>query len=111
MVRTALVMSIHRIRTSRTGPCQFPTLGFVVEQYERVQNFVAETFWHIAVALEREESNVEFSWKRNRLFDHQAAFILYELCVEEPLATVTDVQTKPASKWCARDPHCSSQSA
>jgi hypothetical protein len=29
------------------GPCQFPTLGFVVERYFRVQNFVPEPFWRI----------------------------------------------------------------
>jgi len=30
-----------------SGPCQFPTLGFVVERYFRVQNFVPEPFWKL----------------------------------------------------------------
>jgi DNA topoisomerase-3 len=81
------------------GPCQFPTLGFVVEQYERLQNFVAETFWYIDMRLERERQEVKFTWKRHRLFDEYAAFLLYEMCVVAPEATVTSVQTRPASKW------------
>lgn len=29
------------------GSCQFPTLGFVVERYRAVENFVSEPFWKI----------------------------------------------------------------
>lgn len=29
------------------GSCQFPTLGFVVERYKAVQNFIPEKFWKI----------------------------------------------------------------
>ncbi len=29
------------------GSCQFPTLGFVVERYKAIQNFVPEDFWKI----------------------------------------------------------------
>lgn len=29
------------------GSCQFPTLGFVVERYKDVQNFIPEQFWKI----------------------------------------------------------------
>lgn len=86
------------------GPCQFPTLGFVVDQYHRVQSFIPETFWYIYVAIEREEEDgevhtVEFKWRRNHLFDIEAAAILYEQCVENPLATVLKVETKPTTKW------------
>jgi DNA topoisomerase-3 len=30
------------------GPCQFPTLGFVVDRYLRRQGFMNERFWRIA---------------------------------------------------------------
>ncbi len=30
------------------GSCQFPTMGFVVERYKAIQNFVPEAFWKIA---------------------------------------------------------------
>ncbi|KAJ9100565.1 hypothetical protein QFC21_003608 [Naganishia friedmannii] len=81
------------------GPCQFPTLGFVVDQYERVQAFVPETFWYIYVEQQRPEGVIKFNWRRNHLFDMAAAIILYEQCVEQPEATVRSVVTKPATKW------------
>jgi DNA topoisomerase-3 len=78
-----------------------------VDQYNRVQAFVPESFWYIYVAIEkqpedrdsREMEITEFKWKRNHLFDEQVVTVLYEQCVEEPLATVTSVETKPTTKW------------
>lgn len=29
------------------GSCQFPTLGFVVERYKAIEEFVPETFWKL----------------------------------------------------------------
>lgn len=29
------------------GGCQFPTLGFVVERYKDIKNFIPENFWKI----------------------------------------------------------------
>lgn len=84
---------------ANTGPCQFPTLGFVVDQYDRVMAFVPESFWYIHVTLERDDMSVEFKWKRNRLFDWHAAFALYEMCADDPEATITNIAVKPATKW------------
>ena len=42
---------------------------------------------------------VEFKWRRNHLFEMPMAVILYEQCVERPMATVIKVETKPTSKW------------
>ena len=42
---------------------------------------------------------VEFKWKRNRLFDQQAAVVVYEVCLQNPEATVTAVINKPTTKW------------
>ncbi|BGP16682.1 DNA topoisomerase [Rhodosporidiobolus nylandii] len=81
------------------GPCQFPTLGFVVDQYERQQAFVAEPFWSIHVALRRENSTTSFSWQRGRLFDHDVAQALFDICEAEGEATVLSQQTKPTQKW------------
>ncbi|WVO16515.1 hypothetical protein L204_104193 [Cryptococcus depauperatus] len=86
------------------GPCQFPTLGFVVEQYNRVQAFVPETFWYVHVALEREHEDgersvVEFKWSRGHLFYLEMAAVLYEQVVETGEAIVTKVESKPTTKW------------
>ncbi len=29
------------------GSCQFPTMGFVVERYKAIENFIPEDFWKI----------------------------------------------------------------
>ncbi|KAI9140419.1 DNA topoisomerase [Paraphysoderma sedebokerense] len=81
------------------GSCQFPTLGFVVDQYLKVENFVAEDFWKIEVTVNREGKTCQFSWNRGRLFDQHFCLVLYERCVEEPMAKVKDVKTKNTSKW------------
>lgn len=101
LVFSSLLRSIVLAHASLSPPgsCQFPTLGFVVDRYNEVQNFVPEPFWYIFVALERDEFNVTFKWKRNHLFDHQAVLVLFEQCVLQPEAAVTHVETKPASKW------------
>jgi DNA topoisomerase-3 len=81
------------------GPCQYPTLGFVCDQHFRVQSFVPETFWYISISLERDENTVLFKWARGHLFDFEFAVVLYEMCVEAPLAQVKVVKTKPTQKW------------
>ncbi|XP_029432031.1 DNA topoisomerase 3-alpha [Rhinatrema bivittatum] len=81
------------------GSCQFPTLGFVVERFKAIQAFVPEAFYKIKVTHENEDGVVEFSWKRYRLFHHTACLVLYQICMEDPIATVVEVETKPKSKW------------
>lgn len=106
------------------GSCQFPTLGFVVDRYMAIQNFVPEDFWQIDMEYTHHENAmhgadmiidegdgmnigkkkdddthvVKFNWKRNRLFDYWAAFVLYETCYQNPLATVTAVRKKQINK-------------
>lgn len=47
----------------------------------------------------REGFNVNFTWKRNRLFDRAVVTILFERCILAKFAKVTKVQEKPTSKW------------
>ncbi|KAI5622748.1 DNA topoisomerase 3-alpha, partial [Silurus asotus] len=82
------------------GSCQFPTLGFVVERFKAIQAFISENFFKIKVVHEpNEEESVEFSWKRHRLFSHTACLVLYQMCMEDPIARVLSVTSKPKSKW------------
>jgi DNA topoisomerase-3 len=46
------------------GSCQFPTLGFVVDRYLRVRNFVPEPFWYIKVHHTKDDVEVKFNWRR-----------------------------------------------
>ncbi|OLN93947.1 DNA topoisomerase 3 [Colletotrichum chlorophyti] len=86
-------------RTISYGSCQFPTLGFVVDRYFRVQNFVPEPFWSIKVMHSRDGKKANFNWSRNRLFDRMSTVILYERCIRAKKAKVTKVQEKPTKKW------------
>lgn len=76
------------------GPCQFPTLGFVVERHQKIQAFVASDFW--SISCEYEETDMDgklfcyFNWDRTRLFDRLACTLLFESCiVGDGMATVT----------------------
>ena len=33
------------------GPCQFPTLGFLVERQSQIDNFVGEQFWFLKIQI------------------------------------------------------------
>ncbi|QIW96306.1 hypothetical protein AMS68_001824 [Peltaster fructicola] len=81
------------------GSCQFPTLGFVVDRYFRVKNFKPEPFWSIGVTHKKDGIDVKFRWARGHLFDRMMVTVLFERCIAAKTAKVTQVQTKPTSKW------------
>lgn len=81
------------------GSCQFPTLGFVVEQYFKVVSFIPEPFWSITMEISQDSTVTKFNWKRSRLFDRQIASILYERCVQLGQARLTRVDSKETTKW------------
>ncbi|XP_077229660.1 topoisomerase 3alpha isoform X2 [Tasmannia lanceolata] len=81
------------------GPCQFPTLGFVVERYWEVQSHEPEEFWTINCSHTSEDGTATFNWMRGHLFDYTCAVIIYEMCVEEPTATVTKVRHQEKLKY------------
>ena len=79
--------------------CQFPTLGFVVERYQEILEFVAETFFKIKGKHSNHDGEVEFIWARVRPFHRLACTVLHETCLENPLATVVNQTSKPKSKF------------
>jgi DNA topoisomerase III len=110
------------------GPCQFPTLGFVVERWARIETFVPQDFWYIDLSL-RVDSNdsysndnvddtgasrghghninnstaasrpINFQWKRQRLYDQVMTAYLYESCLDVGEAIVTQLQGRSKNKW------------
>lgn len=88
------------------GPCQFPTLGFVVERWARIETFVPENFWYLDLSIQvpgetttAAARQLNFSWKRGRLFDQTLTLALYESCLEAQEATVTSLEGRPKQKW------------
>lgn len=77
------------------GGCQFPTLGFVVDQFMRRKNFIPEDFWYLTVTAK----GVKFTWTVGHLFDRLCTFGFYQICMQSPQATVTKVNTQPQTKY------------
>jgi len=94
------------IRSNRVaGPCQFPTLGFVVARFNQVQAFRPETFWYIYLAVKKRENkgpekDVVFTWNRGHLFDQDIALLLYQCALARQRGViVTKVTNKNTEKW------------
>ena len=89
------------------GPCQFPTLGFVVERWARIETFRPEDFWYIELTLRvpangetnTRERPILFQWNRNRLYDRVLTMVLYEECLAAGEATVTQLTGRPKNRW------------
>lgn len=78
------------------GPCQFPTLGLVVDRWLTIQNFVSRPFWVFELRLR--DCEVPLEWFRKHLFDEYTAMALYELCAEEAETDGNVVTVKRADK-------------
>uniref|UniRef100_A0A0D3FE71 DNA topoisomerase n=2 Tax=Oryza barthii TaxID=65489 RepID=A0A0D3FE71_9ORYZ len=81
------------------GPCQFPTLGFIVERFWEIQAHEPEEFWTINCSHTSDEGTASFGWIRGHLFDYSSAVVIYEMCVEEPMATVQNVRNQEKLKY------------
>ena len=56
------------------------------------KSHVPETFWNIVMKHRQDGKSTEFFWVRGRLFDHHIATVLYQMCLEASLATITKVR-------------------
>jgi DNA topoisomerase-3 len=82
------------------GSCQFPTLGFIVERYKAMKEFIPETFWRLIGHHLRADQNVEFVWERNRLFDRDVVNMFLQECREARAnARVVAVREVPKTRW------------
>lgn len=80
------------------GPCQFPTMGFVVKRYLERANFRSSPYWYLEARYEDAQDKADFSWSRGRLYDQETVLALYEDCVEVGRAKVLRVDTKETKK-------------
>jgi DNA topoisomerase-3 len=101
------------------GPCQFPTLGFVVERWARIETFVPEDFWTLEMSIRLNEDGsvsnsdqnndnsnnnqqsrpIKLTWKRGRLYDRAMTAALCDACLEAGEAVVTSIAGRPKNKW------------
>ncbi|EPR79984.1 DNA topoisomerase III, partial [Spraguea lophii 42_110] len=59
------------------GPCQIPTLNFVVEREDSIINFIEEDFYSLEINIKKKMENI-FKWNRNRVFDKKCITHLYD---------------------------------
>lgn len=82
------------------GPCQLPTLGFVVKRQLEIEKFEPEQYWTVDMKLQRAQGVLaKFAWGRDRLFSYLASVVLYESCVEAGEAVVKAVQRAERTKF------------
>lgn len=81
------------------GPCQFPTMGFVLNRYMEILNFRSQPFWYIDVRHKKSDIAINFNWKRHRLFDEHACLAFYTKIMECPKARVKNVSGRQKSNW------------
>uniref|UniRef100_A0AC34FQ20 DNA topoisomerase n=1 Tax=Panagrolaimus sp. ES5 TaxID=591445 RepID=A0AC34FQ20_9BILA len=82
------------------GSCQFPTLGFIVERYKSIKEFIPEPFWRLIGRHLRANIRVEFIWERTRLFDRDVVNMFLQECREASgTAKVVNVREIPKSRW------------
>ncbi|CBZ26172.1 putative DNA topoisomerase III [Leishmania mexicana MHOM/GT/2001/U1103] len=81
------------------GPCQFPTLGFVVRRYWQQQGFVPEDFF----TLQLQHGDTKFHSSRGSMYDQVAATLIYEDMLQAAAADghkgrITNVQQRPSHR-------------
>ena len=85
------------------GPCQFPTLNFVVERAEKIRNFKPEEFYYLELKIKKKDKDGEniitFNWERNRIFEKIICFTLLEKTLEEKACKVMSVDKKEKKKY------------
>ncbi|GJD07965.1 DNA topoisomerase 3-alpha [Galdieria sulphuraria] len=65
------------------GPCQFPTLGLVVDRLLTIRAFQPRLFYYLELTISCESSDGDklvLIWERKHLFDRYCCALLYELC-------------------------------
>ncbi|GMM28874.1 DNA topoisomerase 3 [Martiniozyma asiatica (nom. inval.)] len=85
------------------GNCQFPTLGFVVDRFNRLKEFQKESFYLINLHIKHKKSlkKHKLTWERGHLFDKHAVVTIYQLCIhmDSDKAKVYSLDDKPTLNY------------
>lgn len=96
------ILRIDRKDVLSYGPWQFPTLGFVVERYQKIRDFKSQNYWYLELKHmypDEPNSEVVFTWKRKRIFDKIVCLTLLEKTWESKEAEIVEVKNEKTSKW------------
>lgn len=85
-------------KTISYGTCQFPTLGFIVDAYNKHESFVPETFWYLNAVIKKDGIISELKWSRKRLFCKLSCFAIYASVLQEPIGRVVEIERNTVQK-------------
>ncbi|PWN40734.1 prokaryotic type I DNA topoisomerase [Ceraceosorus guamensis] len=80
------------------GPCQFPTLSFVVQRYVDAITFLPEAFWYLSLYHRKDGVDVTFKWDRGHLFEEADVRRRLVACRGQ-MCRIKDVKRKEVSKF------------
>ena len=69
-----------------------------IDCYKTLMMLIGISFF-VLVTHDIDDLSVEFRWKRVHLFDQLSCQVLYDKCIEQPVAKVENVQSKQKNKW------------
>jgi DNA topoisomerase-3 len=78
------------------GPCQTPTLGFVVDRYDEIQKFRPTPYFKLVAHINRSGVKAKLKWQRGRVMKDRSVCVSYQskmTAAGAHWATVTDVKT------------------
>jgi DNA topoisomerase-3 len=77
------------------GPCQTPTLGFVVQRYIDIETFKPEPYWVLELGINKRGRNLKALWGTARSFNKNRVDVLLQKAVEMSSSVqVTAVESK-----------------
>ena len=79
------------------GPCQFPTLGFIVQRQQEIEKHDQQRFWKIELATTIDSKRVSWMWRRKRVYDEQVASLLFAR-VKASQGVVEKIEAKIATQ-------------
>jgi DNA topoisomerase-3 len=81
------------------GPCQTPTLAFVVSRYDTITQFKPETYYVLKVeGADAQGRILKLDWARERLFDKDIAQIFLNRVKSADSLTVEELTSKDGQK-------------
>ncbi|KAJ1490246.1 DNA topoisomerase, partial [Baffinella frigidus] len=101
------------------GPCQFATLGFIVDRAWKIESHVVEHFYSVLLSVARDGKSCAFNWKRvpvllsvardgkscafnwkrGNIFDHTMCVALFDAMLDANSATVMNVSETEKKRW------------
>jgi DNA topoisomerase-3 len=88
------------------GPCQFPTLGFVVDRHLQREHFVSENYWYLQCTIEGGDPDsasgklsCSFKWRRGVVYDRYFCVLALDMCLDSGAVEVTGNVSRPSHRY------------